>query len=145
MERSTSEREPRPTLDWKSGYDAGSKDTAKAYGDCNLCYGKGYSTTLEWIEGAEDFGGDGTPRTQLPIVRPCRCERGKQIEQIIAGYEKLRERMTAANGLLRSAHSIACRGGKETNWTGFTERIKEELQREHEIMYPAQYGDTGLR
>ena len=138
MNRSTSEREPNSTLDWKSGYDAGYKDASKAFGGCNLCYGKGYSTTLEWIEGAEDFGGDGTPRTKLPVVRPCRCERGNGIREVMASAE--REALKKPNDLLRSTRSISKRRGQDVNWDTFDKRVEEELQREHEIMYPEQYG-----
>lgn len=59
-------------------------ETATAYGGCRSCYGKGYSTTIEFTEGAGDFGGDGSPRHKLPIVRPCRhCDRGTQIKKLL--------------------------------------------------------------
>lgn len=39
------------------------------------------------------------------------------------------------NELLRSAYSIACRDGKDTNWEAFRGRLKCELDREHAIMH----------
>lgn len=47
----------------------------------------------------------------------------------------LRDRLKAANELLRSTHSIAERKGNETNWEPFLARVKEELEIEHKIMY----------
>ncbi len=41
-----------------------------------------------------------------------------------------------ANDICRSAYQIAARNGAETNWTPFTERLKDALKRQHEIMYP---------
>jgi hypothetical protein len=49
--------------------------------------------------------------------------------------EILRERLKAANEVLRSAHSIAVREGKDTNWRAFLEKVKAEIVAEHEIVF----------
>lgn len=69
------------------GYGFGTKDTrrvakaiallfteereklAAAFGGCTKCYGKGYATTIEFIQSHEDFGGESTFRKELPRVR----------------------------------------------------------------------------
>lgn len=68
---------------YTAAFNAGVEETAKAYGGCTKCYGKGYATTLIFAEGAEDFGGDGMPRRQLPPIRPCSCDRGKQLDRLL--------------------------------------------------------------
>lgn len=57
------------------------KETAQAYGGCTNCYGKGYSTVEEFIEGGH---GNSYRRTKLNPYRPCeKCDRGKQIRELI--------------------------------------------------------------
>lgn len=58
------------------------EETEKAFGGCKKCYGKGYSTVLDWNKGADDFGGEGF-ELQNDVIRPCSCDRGKQIKEII--------------------------------------------------------------
>lgn len=41
-----------------------------------------------------------------------------------------------ANGLLRSAHSIAERNGSQTNWEAFRGQLKKALDKQHAILYP---------
>lgn len=48
----------------------------KAYGGCIKCYGKGYSTVLNQMVGAEDFGGDGFVEKPKVRLNYCSCERG---------------------------------------------------------------------
>lgn len=58
-------------------------DTAKAFGGCTSCYGKGYSTSKTYTSGAEDFGGEGFTYENNPYI-PCpKCDRGKQIERLM--------------------------------------------------------------
>lgn len=44
----------------------------KAFGGCEFCYGKGYSTNL-------DFS---------PSVVPCKCDRGRQFHEIMVDWSK---------------------------------------------------------
>lgn len=53
---------------WRLGYSAGCDETAKAYGGCDKCYGKGYST--------QGHAG----RTQ---IHTCVCPRGKQLDELL--------------------------------------------------------------
>jgi hypothetical protein len=46
------------------------KKTAKAYGGCTNCYGKGYSTSVGSIEAS---------KTAFPMIDYCNCDRGKQL------------------------------------------------------------------
>lgn len=45
-----------------------------------------------------------------------------------------------ANNLLRSAHEIALRDGKSTNWEAFRNRVHEGLLAQHEYLYPKATG-----
>lgn len=62
----------------------GVEETEKAFGGCKNCYGKGYRTALEFAQSHADFGDEGIERWKLEEIRPCKCERGKQIEKILA-------------------------------------------------------------
>ena len=66
------------------------KEAAKAYGGCELCYGKGYST--------EQQGAIGNSRVTLRgpqvVYNPCSCDRGKQFEE--AMKSAAREALEAA-------------------------------------------------
>ena len=64
------------------GYQAGVKETEKAFGGCKTCYGKGYSTSLE-INGLSD--GD----IFTPIIYFCGCSRGKQLEIFWKNHEDI--------------------------------------------------------
>lgn len=63
-------------------------ETEKAFGGCKKCYGKGYATTLQFAESAEDFGGEITERRKLPLIRFCSCERGKQLKTLLKDYKQ---------------------------------------------------------
>ena len=70
-------------------------EQAKAYGGCEKCYGKGYSTEKAREIGSEDFGGEGYVKN-LPIrMNFCRCERGKQLEKLLD--QKLNEQRVGFN------------------------------------------------
>ena len=56
--------------------------TAKAYGGCTNCYGKGYATVIDSTIHHADFVGDKTYITPNDPVRFCSCERGKQLEAL---------------------------------------------------------------
>jgi len=64
------------------------KKTAKAFGGCTKCYGKGYSTVIQNVTAHADFIGDTTTVTELDRVHPCSCDRGKQIEEMRHSIEK---------------------------------------------------------
>lgn len=49
--------------------------------------------------------------------------------------EQLLEKLKKANELLRSAYSIASRGGSDTNWEPFSKSVLEELEKQQEIIY----------
>lgn len=77
----------------QQAYTAGQQETAKAYGGCTSCYGKGYSTELRNLVGAEDFGGEGFETGPLKSYIFCtKCARGQQIAELIkAGEQKGRD------------------------------------------------------
>lgn len=53
----------------------------------------------------------------------------------IAPQPELHTLLIEANSLLRTAHHIACRQGARTNWDAFQDRVKEALDRQHELMF----------
>lgn len=61
------------------GFEAGRRETEKAFGGCTKCYGKGYATVKENYTHHADFIGDKTYTTPAPIMRFCSCERGKAL------------------------------------------------------------------
>lgn len=63
---------------YKKGFAEGSKETAKAFGGCLGCYGKGYSTV---IVGYSDESA-GTKWSEKDILY-CKCDRGTQLKKII--------------------------------------------------------------
>lgn len=60
--------------------------TAKAYGGCTNCFGKGYATYINGTTAYSDFGdelgGDYSRHTDKLEMRFCTCDRGKQLEQL---------------------------------------------------------------
>jgi len=69
-------------LNWKFGDKIGNlfRQQQKAYGGCEKCYGKGYSTRKSTEIGHEDFGGDGYVK-DIDEMRFCNCERGEQLRK----------------------------------------------------------------
>lgn len=61
------------------GFEAGRRETEKAFGGCTKCYGKGYATVKENYTHHADFIGDKTYTTPAPIMRFCSCERGNAL------------------------------------------------------------------
>ena len=59
------------------------EETEKAFGGCKKCYGKGYSTVIDFTYAAADFIGDKSSVTPNNPVRPCECERGKTIRSLL--------------------------------------------------------------
>lgn len=53
---------------WRKGYQEGCDETAKAFGGCTNCYGKGYSTQI---------------RDKKTMYDTCSCPRGKQVLTLI--------------------------------------------------------------
>jgi hypothetical protein len=71
---------------FSSLYLKGISETAKAYGGCTKCYGKGYSTErVGKTRVMADFVGDKTYVSAPEHIEyhPCTCERGKQFEKIL--------------------------------------------------------------
>lgn len=67
---------------WKALVSA-ERETAKAFGGCHLCYGKGYSTIWAGTTGSADFHGD--KDVSVPpndTVKYCNCDRGKRLEEL---------------------------------------------------------------
>lgn len=64
----------------------GRAETAKAYGGCTKCYGKGYATVNEYASGHAtdgDIGGlEGRFKWKLDNIKPCSCDRGKQVKAL---------------------------------------------------------------
>lgn len=61
--------------------------TMKAFGNCELCYGKGYATTIAFLSGRGEFDmGEGhiEIHQKMPPVRFCTCGRGKQLEHLVS-------------------------------------------------------------
>ena len=66
-------------------------DEGKSFGDCRSCYGKGYSTTIEYASGRgeSDIGQRNISiHYQLPLMRFCICARGKQLKEILGKVVK---------------------------------------------------------
>lgn len=55
---------------------------------------------------------------------------------LLARLAEVEAALADANSLCRSAFIIASRGGRETNWSSFTDRLAESLVRQHRVMYP---------
>jgi len=65
------------------------KRTARAYGGCKWCYGKGYGTQTLSVESFKDFGDEETGITKMPTEVPCpKCERGREFAKILERYAK---------------------------------------------------------
>lgn len=103
--------------------------TAKAYGGCTSCYGKGYSTSKTYTSGAEDFGGEGFSHENNPYI-PCpKCDRGKQIERLMEYIEA----HTRLDIIMNELHEV----GNDYPVPGFglkdngevMKRIREKLKR----------------
>lgn len=56
------------------------------------------------------------------------------------------EELTKVNNLMRSIYEIACReyalDGENTNWSPFITQLRDELDRQHKMMYPAELEAT---
>lgn len=63
-------------------------ETAKAYGGCTKCYGKGYAThidaTTAYADFGDEFGGAQSQKTIKHEMLFCTCERGKQLEVLLS-------------------------------------------------------------
>lgn len=56
--------------------------------------------------------------------------------RVLALYAERDEALAYANELCRSAFQIASRQGRDTNWSGFANRLMEALAQQHRVMYP---------
>lgn len=59
------------------------EETAKAYGGCSDCRGKGYSTQKHQYTSHKDFGDESTGTWEGNPIIPCECERGEQIKEVM--------------------------------------------------------------
>jgi hypothetical protein len=59
------------------------KDTEKAFGGCKKCYGKGYSTVIDFTTSHADFIGDKTYSKPNNPMRFCSCDRGNQLKSLL--------------------------------------------------------------
>lgn len=64
------------------------------------------------------------------IIRYKSCLKIKQKK-----YDKLLKALLSANDLCRSAHAIAEREGKNTNWKAFKARLSKSLKVQHAAIY----------
>lgn len=58
------------------------EDTAKAYGGCTKCYGKGYATQKEGYSGRIGKGGKREGWVEDHMLF-CDCDRGKQLKNLL--------------------------------------------------------------
>lgn len=63
------------------------------------------------------------------------CTAVNERDALLSKVAQLREALEDANELCRSALAIAQREGLQTNWTAFTEQLKDSVKRQHEAMY----------
>lgn len=61
----------------KEAHTKGVVETEKAFGGCKLCYGKGYAT--QKVQARRR-----SYKWELNPIKPCSCERGKQIKEILS-------------------------------------------------------------
>ena len=84
--RQTTIKENKKGQNWRTGYQVGFAEALNACGGCDKCYGKGYSTVLDYVISSSDFP-DNEPikrtTTQNPVMRFCSCGRGKQLKKIL--------------------------------------------------------------
>jgi hypothetical protein len=71
------------------------------------------SAALQWVESAVDTANDSA---------------------VTAAWSQVVTRLVEANSLLRSALSIAERGGIQTNWLAFGDQVRNELAAEHAML-----------
>lgn len=58
-------------------------DLIRAFGNCTICWGKGYSTQMHGVTASKDFIGDPVYVEPAKIhIGFCTCDRGKQLESI---------------------------------------------------------------
>lgn len=57
------------------------REIEKAFGDCKECYGKGYATT-------KVQAGYRGKIWELDPIRPCSCDRGKQINKLLTSLKE---------------------------------------------------------
>lgn len=64
------------------------EETAKAYGGCTNCYGKGYSTVIQYATGYDTDTDIGSPGGKIHFrqdpIKLCACERGEQLKRVLA-------------------------------------------------------------
>ena len=94
-------------------------ETAKAFGDCKRCYGKGYSTVPVFCEEAADFGGDAIQHHRLPLVRFCSCERGEQLERLMHQHLASRGGKARAGTLSKAQRSDSARKAVNARWAKY--------------------------
>lgn len=106
--------------------------TEKAYGGCHNCYGKGYATAPDLWAGYDtdtDIGSPGGPISggEPVTMKYCTCERGKQLDQMVAkevAAARLDERKQIA---LDNYHGHTF--SDSTNWKGKFEKFIDNNER----------------
>lgn len=102
------------------------RKTELAFGGCKKCYGKGYATVLDawsWHDTDTDIGSPGgRGRREELKVKFCTCDRGKQLEALLAteydrGYAK---------GVVEAASNYATIDNPDS--TSYTERFAQRLK-----------------
>lgn len=71
--RATRKPELKKGESWRKGYSTGYNEAKKAFGGCEKCYGKGYSTQIVVRTGGKI----------LTNYNTCVCARGKQVDAML--------------------------------------------------------------
>lgn len=95
----------------------------KAFGNCILCYGKGYSTVKRQTISSVDFGNEKIEMEELEPISFCTCDRGKQVGKHFERREsKIRQETIEKIKKLRKRTHLLRAGGI----FGLGNNLKEE-------------------
>jgi hypothetical protein len=56
------------------------------------------------------------------------------IDKISYDIYEIKNEISESNGIIRSSYQIASRKGRDTNWETYSNKLKETLKRQFEIM-----------
>lgn len=74
--------ETKETEDIENFLESKLRELEKAYGNCQKCYGKGYSTVRYGLKTSADFEGEKDYIDPIKTnIHFCTCDRGKQLEE----------------------------------------------------------------
>lgn len=58
----------------------------------------------------------------------------KMIDRMSYDIYEMKNEISESNGIIRSSYQIASRGGRSTNWETYSNKLKETLKRQFDIM-----------